>query len=171
MFASGTRAFLVHGDVTGRKWHKARARIGQGKQGRGRTRRWHNKLEKKRSGKDGLGNARSCVVLSQRPHGHGCDANATSYSRRAMTADGKPGRGGQAWVKTVRGPRVVPLVVERRARIRNATFGPRACAQTCGKGCPKVFDIMPQRANLVANGIVRRRLCPKRYGMARLIYG
>ena len=36
---------------------------------------------------------------------------------------------------------------------------------------PKLFDIMPQRANLVANVIVRRRLCPKRYGMARLIYG
>ena len=35
---------------------------------------------------------------------------------------------------------------------------------------PKVFDIMPQRANLVANVIVRRCLCPKRYGMARLIY-
>ena len=35
---------------------------------------------------------------------------------------------------------------------------------------PKVFDIMPQRANHVADVIVRRRLCPKRYGKARLIY-
>ena len=29
----------IHGDVTGRKWHKARARTGQGKQGGGGTRR------------------------------------------------------------------------------------------------------------------------------------
>ena len=36
---------------------------------------------------------------------------------------------------------------------------------------PKVFDIMPQRAFLVANVIVQRRLCPKWYGMARIIYG
>ena len=27
---------LIQGDVTGRKWHKARARTGQGKQGGGR---------------------------------------------------------------------------------------------------------------------------------------
>ena len=36
---------------------------------------------------------------------------------------------------------------------------------------PRVFDIMPQRDNHVADVIVRRRLCPKRCGMARLIYG
>ena len=92
---------------------------------------------KKRSRKDCLGNARSCVVLSQRPYGHGCDANATSCSRRAVTADGKPGRGGIAWVRISQGSREKPLVVEWRERVRNATFGPRVCAQTCGKCCPQ----------------------------------
>ena len=65
------------------------------------------------------------------------DANATSCSRRAVTADGKPGRGGLAWVRIAKGSRAKPLVVEWRERVRNATFGPRACAQTCGKGCPQ----------------------------------
>ena len=33
----------IHGDVMGQKWHKARDRTGQGKQGRGGTRRRRGK--------------------------------------------------------------------------------------------------------------------------------
>ena len=43
----------IHGDVTGRKWHKARAKIGQGKQGGGGM-RWRR------------GKPASCVASSAR---------------------------------------------------------------------------------------------------------
>ena len=63
------------------------------------------------------------------------------------------------------------MVVEWRALVRNATFGPRCACKHVERVAPKVFDIMPQRANHVADVIVQRRLCPKRRGMDRLIYG
>ena len=46
---------LIQGDVTGRKWHKARARTGQGKQCGGGMRRRRGKLA-------------SCVASSAHEH-------------------------------------------------------------------------------------------------------
>ena len=46
---------LIQGDVTGRKWHKARARTRQGKQGGAGTRRRRGKTA-------------SCVASSAREH-------------------------------------------------------------------------------------------------------